>query len=80
MEPPNPTPSVFILPHPGNGTFPADADSFAGLNSVERAAHAEMLHRAFSIWECRGRPVNSQLSDWLEAETEVLRESHLAGH
>ena len=48
---------------------------FEGLNAVERAAHAEILHRAYSIWECKGRPDNCQLAHWLEAKAEVMGES-----
>jgi len=48
---------------------------FEGLNEAQRAFRAEIVHRAHSMWECKGRPVDSQLDDWLAAEAEVLRES-----
>lgn len=47
-------------------------DSFAGFATSERCAHAEISHRAHSIWESAGRPDNCQLAHWLEAEAEVL--------
>lgn len=49
-------------------------DGFRYLTVTERAARAEILHRAYSIWESKGSAGNSQLSDWLEAESEVLSE------
>lgn len=49
--------------------------NFEGLNAAERRLHAEILCRAHSIWECKGRPDNSELADWLEAEAEVTSES-----
>lgn len=45
------------------------------MTTVERGAHAEILHRAFSIWESKGRLETSQLADWLEAEAEVSQET-----
>ncbi len=50
------------------------ADGFDGLNAAEQALRAEILHRAYSIWESKGRPANTQLADWLEAEAEVMQE------
>ena len=48
---------------------------FEGLNEAQRASRAEIVHRAHSIWECKGRPDGSQLDDGLAAEAEVLREN-----
>jgi hypothetical protein len=50
-------------------------DGFEGLNPAEQALRAEVVCRAHSIWESKGRPENSQLADWLEAEAEVLQEA-----
>ena len=47
---------------------------FGGAAAPERAAHAEILHRAYTIWECAGRPENRELANWLEAEAEVFAE------
>ena len=47
---------------------------FEGLSAAARASRAEILHRAYSIWESHGSPDNSQMSDWLAAEAEVLSE------
>ena len=49
-------------------------DGFESVHALEQAEHDEMLCRAYSIWDCKGRPGNSQLADWLQAETEVLGE------
>jgi hypothetical protein len=35
----------------------------------------EILHRAYSIWECAGRPEHCEVAHWLEAEKEVLSEA-----
>ena len=53
----------------------SSAEGFSGLYNAERAAHAEIAHRAYSIWECKGRRDDSQLEDWLEAEAEVRDET-----
>ncbi|ATC63135.1 hypothetical protein CMV30_03725 [Nibricoccus aquaticus] len=45
---------------------------FPGLVSTDRAAHEEILHRAYSIWECAGRPENCEVAHWLQAEAEVV--------
>ena len=47
-------------------------DGANGLTSVNRAMREEILHRARSIWEERGRPVGEDLSIWLEAEGQIL--------
>lgn len=33
--------------------------------------------RAYYIWESKGRPANSALEDWLQAEKELLSEGRL---
>jgi len=55
-------------------SLPFCHDGFQGLSVTARAAHAEILHRAYSIWESKGSPEHSELADWLEAEAEVLAE------
>ncbi|MBC7368578.1 MAG: DUF2934 domain-containing protein [Undibacterium sp.] len=47
---------------------------FGGAAAPEQAAHAEILHRAYTIWESAGRPENRDLANWLEAEAEVSGE------
>lgn len=47
---------------------------FEGLTMTDRAAREEISHRAYSIWECAGRPENRELANWLAAEVEVLGE------
>jgi hypothetical protein len=49
-------------------------DGFAGMTAADRASRAEILHRAFSIWENSGRPNGSEMAHWLQAEAEVLSE------
>ena len=49
-------------------------DGFAGLVATDRSAREEILHRAYAIWESDGHPENRQLSHWLEAEADVLRQ------
>ena len=51
-----------------------EQDGFEGLNARERATRAETLHRAYSIWESKGRPPDSALADWWEAEAEIRNE------
>ena len=49
-------------------------NSFAGLESSDRAAREEILHRAYAIWESKGCPDNQQLAHWLEAESGVMKQ------
>ena len=73
-----PEPTWPSPPDAEDGTDLPPADGFEGLSAGERARRAEVLHRAYSIWESKGRPADSQLADWLEAEDEV-RQERLAG-
>jgi hypothetical protein len=54
---------------------PPCPSNFASPGAADRRTHAEIGVRAQSIWECKNRPDNSQLADWLEAEAEVLGEA-----
>ncbi len=56
------------------GFVRAGLDGAAGLTAAECASHAEILHRAHSIWVSRGCRDGGQLDDWLAAETEVRNE------
>ena len=49
-------------------------DGFESVHALAQAEHDETLCRAYSIWDCKGRPGNSQMADWLQAEAEVLSE------
>ena len=69
LEPTSPSPT-----DAETETVSPPADGFAGLSVEARILRAEIMHRAHSIWVSKGRPVDSQLADWLEAEIEVLRE------
>ena len=64
--------AAFILPHYQPDEPPPCPDGYEGLNALQRAQRAEILCRAYSLWDCKGRPDNSQLDDWLEAEAQVL--------
>ena len=48
---------------------------FESLTNPGGPAHEEIRHRAYSIWECAGRPANREVAHWLEAEAEVMGES-----
>ena len=48
-------------------------DGSTGLKCTDRAAREEILHRARTIWKRRGEPQNVDLSIWLEAEAEILK-------
>lgn len=48
---------------------------FESLTNPGGATHEEIRHRAYSIWECAGRPANREVAHWLEAEAEVMGES-----
>ncbi len=51
-----------------------DVCGFGGPGTGEKGAHAEISFRAYSMWECAGRPPDRDLSHWLAAEVEVLGE------
>lgn len=74
----NCTPTVRPASHPAGfetQLFASHQDGHAEENAALQAAHAEILHRAYSIWESKGRLESGQLEDWLEAEAEVLSET-----
>ena len=56
------------------GVSSSRLQGFGGTDAPQRAAHEEIMHRAYSIWECAGRPENCGLEHWLAAEAEVLAE------
>jgi hypothetical protein len=67
-----PQPRVPTILHPdSHGTKPS-IKGFEGLTATDTAAREEITHRAYSIWECAGRPEHCELAHWLEAEAEVL--------
>lgn len=45
------------------------------MKSSDRAAHEEIQHLAYAIWESEGHPENRQLDNWLQAEDEVLKDA-----
>ena len=75
MDPHRPASAAFVLPHYQPDEQQPILDGFEGLNTLQRAQRAEILCRAYSLWDCKGRPDNSQLADWLEAEAQVLGEA-----
>ena len=75
MESSNSGPSAFVLPHYQPDPGQPGQDGFEGLDLKQRAVRAEILCRAHSIWESKGRPDNSELADWLEAEAQVMSEA-----
>ena len=50
---------------------------FEEIVDKQRANHAEILHRAHSIWESKGRRDDRHIEDWLEAEAEVLAQKSM---
>lgn len=50
------------------------ACSFAGLETTDRAAREDILHRAYSIWESEGHPTDRKLANWLDAEAAYRRQ------
>ncbi len=56
------------------GLLTSCLDGYTGVTAKERAAHAEIIQRAHSIWESAGRPENRELDHWLQAEAEVRQE------
>ena len=69
---PDPTVTVFVNQQSTSST--STTRGFSGLKSSDRAAHEEIKHRAYSIWECAGRPPDCEEAHWLAAETEVMGE------
>ena len=49
-----------------------EGGSFFGLRATDRAAHEEILHGAYLLWESEGRPENRALANWLQAEIAVM--------
>jgi Protein of unknown function (DUF2934) len=74
MKPKIPRASVTSVLDPEITPSAPDLRGFHGSAAPEIAAHEEILQRAYSIWECAGRPGNSELSNWLAAKAEVLAE------
>ena len=68
------SPPLPMILDPEVRVSPQRPDDFAGLVATDRAAREEILHRAYAIWESDGHPENRQLSHWLEAEADVLRQ------
>lgn len=50
-------------------------DTFAGLESTDRAAREEIQHRAYAIWQGEGEPNSRDLAHWFAAEAQVMRVS-----
>lgn len=61
--------------HPDNSRSIATNKGFDRSAIPSKAAHEEILHRAYSIWECSGRPEHCEMDHWLKAEDEVLAEA-----
>ena len=74
MKTTDPAPCAFALPSSQPIDPVPDHGGFEGKEMEARCLHAEILCRAHSIWECKGRPDNSGLADWLQAEAEVMGE------
>ena len=45
---------------------------FESLTNPGGSALEEIRHRAYSIWECAGRPAHCEAAHWLAAEAEVM--------
>jgi hypothetical protein len=68
-----------LSPHPVKPSAPTahstpPLQGFVDSATADKSSHEEITHRAYSIWECAGRPDDSALSHWLKAQAEVMAE------
>jgi Protein of unknown function (DUF2934) len=69
------TPPLPIILDTPTSLSNTSAAGFESMTNPGGPAHEEIRHRAYSIWECAGRPANREVADWLAAEAEVTGES-----
>lgn len=65
------------VPLKGQALEPAPpSQGFNDSAAPGKSAHEEIMHRAYSIWECAGRPDNCERAHWQQAEAEVLAQNN----
>ena len=62
---------------PGRSTEASSVprDSYAGLQSTDRAPREAIQHRAYALWQNEGEPSHRDVAHWLQAEVEVMHGS-----
>jgi hypothetical protein len=69
-----PNPPLPIILDARTSSFTVNSAGFKSVTNPAGPSDEEIRHRAYSIWECAGRPANREVAHWLEAEIEVMGE------
>lgn len=52
------------------------SQSASKIPRIRKPTHEDIAHRAYAIWNDRGRPEGTEFENWLMAERELLNERH----